>query len=96
MAERMTLHNPAMRKLADETLNETLADLGYRAMRDPANQPGVKMILAKGDVEVFRGRADEVWAWLRQCPGCEFRGYTEESCTCGGTGERAYFCGGAA
>ena len=85
MADKMTLYNPS------KTLNEALADLGYRSSSDPCNRVGVKMILAAGDVEVFRGRAGEIWTWLRKCPDCEFRGYIEPTCSCDGTGVRSYF-----
>lgn len=74
------------------TLNETLSDLGYIAEPDPQHRDGVKMILAMpGRVEVFRGRAGEVWEWLRRCPTCALRGFTEDDCECGGTGVRPYF-----
>lgn len=76
----------------ERTLNEVLADLKLRALDDPQGRPGVKMIVTwPRQREVFRGRPAEVWAWLRGCPTCELRGYSDDDCECGGAGVRSYF-----
>jgi len=66
----------------EPTLHEALAAHGYSTR--PSDQHGVRIVVDASGAVVFRGRAREAWAWLREgrprtSPACDetahYRGY---------------------
>lgn len=51
------------RRRKDPTLAEVLAELGLSYEHEG---PGKPTRIMRDSVEVFRGRAGDVWAWLRE------------------------------